>query len=890
LDLFLKCCIKERQIFLREENAISSEQTSKADTFMTNDPESFFVDHFVRLTRTAPYPWQKKLFLNFIGPLWPEVVDLPTGAGKTTVLYIWLLALAWSIRAKTFGVPRRLAWIVNRRVVVDQVTTELEKLLEVIKEGGAEVLELRGLLASYSLTNSALGVSTLRGQFADNGDWSRDPSTPAVVVGTVDMIGSRLMFRGYRAGPYYRPMHAGLLGVDTLIVNDEAHLSPALARLLTMVRDRGPAGQIPGKCFRILLLSATPGAADGLLRFEHDPAEDAAENSHFRKVFQAPKSLSLREVANLNELDAAVWTIATDSPATRTAVFIEQPEKAARLAERLRKEKKPCALLTGTMRGYERDRLTDDPVFKRFLEPEVGSEPVWLVCTSAGEVGVNFSCERMISGLAEADHLLQRFGRLNRFGDSSPGEAYLVFRKPSEKENKLRDTLTYLRGLEGDVSCSRVWGNRAPAEACTDPPILALLEDRHVDLWAQTTYHDRFVPPVASWLHGKQESEAPDAEVVWRSDVGLLTEWGIDPDQIQSVLEYFPVQAQEKLSEPASRVAKKLEEIQERIGAAEASKTLVIVVESDGKPSICRLAYLVAQTRKKQDYLGYKMLLLPDRLGSVPLGMFHSAASGEDAETLDVAEVATNPKRVRFLFKGDESAARLPTKEARANSPVPNSRSRDVLAAFASDGGYKPALVIEHPTDDDACLVYFGAHSSKRSGIPREVSLPVHQANVAAEAKKLVSLVGLPSLEDTYEKAGNIHDSGKNRRVWQLAMGGTLENPIAKTKAPANLRLIDGYRHELGSLLDAVGQADGSFDDLVLHLVASHHAAGRPFFKIRQYDPESLKRSARESVETARRYARLQTRYGAWGLAYLEALFKCADGIVSGREGDAASA
>jgi CRISPR-associated endonuclease/helicase Cas3 len=858
---------------------------------MAVESESFFVDHFIRLTERTPYPWQKKLFLSFITPTttpWPEVVDLPTGAGKTSVLYVWLLALAWSIRIKTFGVPRRLAWIVNRRVVVDQVTTELEDLLGSVNDEASENLELRELLASVSLTGTALAASTLRGQFADNGDWSRDPSTPAVVVGTVDMIGSRLLFRGYRAGPYYRPMHAGLLGVDTLVVNDEAHLSPALARLLTKVRDRKPAGQIPGKCFRILLLSATPGSAEGLRRFEHDPAEDAAESSAFSAVFHAPKSLTLREVTNLNELDAAIWSLAAESPVARTAIFIEQPEKAAKLAERLRKEKKPCALLTGTMRGYERDRLTDGQVFKRFLDRKSDGDPVWLVCTSAGEVGLNFSCERMITGLTEADHLLQRFGRLNRFGDLSPGEAYVVCRNPSEKESKLRETLVYLRGLEGDISCARVWGNRAPPGACTDLPIFARLEDRHVDLWAQTTYHDRFVSPVAPWLHGKQESEAPDAEVVWRSDISKLTEWGIDADQIRSVLEYYPVQAQEKLSEPASRVAKKLEEIQERIGVAEASKRLLILVESDGAPSICDLAYLVERTKKNQDYLGYKMLLLPDGLGSVPAGMFHSSAPGDDAETLDVADAATN-RRTRFLFKGGEIATRLRTKEAAGDTRVPSSSNRADLVEYAS-AVYRPALVVEHPTEEDHCLVYFGARSARKWGKPAEVSLSVHQASVAAEAKKLVASVGLSDLEDAFEKTGNIHDNGKRRRVWQLAMGGTVENPLAKTKAPVNLRLIDGYRHELGSLLDAVSQPDGSVDDLVLHLVASHHAAARPFFKTGQYDPENLKRSAREGVETALRYARLQAKYGAWGLAYLEALFKCADGIVSGKEGDAASA
>jgi len=169
---------------------------------MAAESESFFIDHFFRLTKRSPYPWQKKLFLSFNAPPatpWPEVVDLPTGAGKTSVLYVWMLALAWSVRTKTFDVPRRLAWIVNRRVVVDQVTTELEELIRSITEGASENPELKELLASISLTRTALSASTLRGQFADNGDWSRDPSAPAVVVGTVDMIGSRLLFRGYRS-------------------------------------------------------------------------------------------------------------------------------------------------------------------------------------------------------------------------------------------------------------------------------------------------------------------------------------------------------------------------------------------------------------------------------------------------------------------------------------------------------------------------------------------------------------------------------------------------------------------------------------------------------------------------------------------------------------------
>lgn len=861
---------------------------------MAFEPQSFFGDHFIRLTSREPYPWQRKLFLRFIAPPtdpWPEVIDLPTGAGKTSVLYVWLLALAWSVQTRTFSVPRRLAWIVNRRVVVDQVTSEVEEIVERLQAGDSENQLLRELLASVSLGGIALGASTLRGQFADNGDWSRDPSSPSVVIGTVDMIGSRLLFRGYRASGYYRPIHAGLLGVDTFIVNDEAHLSPALARLLARLGEQRPAGALPNKSFRILLLSATPGFSDELRRFEHDPAEDAAQSKTFSAVFHAPKSLTLRQVGNLNELDAAVWSLATECRIGRTAVFIEQPEKAAKFAERLRKEKRPCALLTGTMRGYERDRLFTDDVFKRFLAREAGTDPVWLVCTSAGEVGINFSCERMLTGLVEADHLLQRFGRLNRFGNTVAGEAYVIFRAPSDKEVRLKATAEYLRGLDGDISCANVWANRPPAGACSEPPVLARLEKRHIEMWAQTSYHDRFLPKIASWLHGQQEVEAPDTDLAWRSDVDILTQWNVAPERIQEVVEYYPVLAHERLKEPASRVAKKLEEIQERIGIEAAAKIKLIVIESDATASICDLVYLVKLSKKDDSYLGYKLLLLPHELGSVVAGMFSSAESPERVETLDVADLARDdghPVRTRFLFRGDESIQRMPTRENAEAAPAPSSTSREDLFQYEAKR-YRTPLVVENPEEEESFLVYFAARSA-RPRQSQDVHLAGHLEAVGAKAKALAECVGLQELADDFEFAGKIHDKGKHRPNWQRAMGGSMEHPIAKSKAPVNLRLIDRYRHELGSIIDALSGGEESMDDLVLHLVASHHSSARPFFETRQFDPLNLRRSAQQSIEIARRYSRLQARYGPWGLAYLEAVFKCADGLVSAEEGEPASA
>ena len=101
----------------------------------------------------------------------------------------------------------------------------------------------------------ALGV--LRGGHADEGTWRHDPARPAVVVGTVDMVGSRLLFAGYGSGRSRRAMDAGLLGHDALVVFDEAHLSPAMAELLDSIARLGD-----GRSFRVMRLSATPGRAN----------------------------------------------------------------------------------------------------------------------------------------------------------------------------------------------------------------------------------------------------------------------------------------------------------------------------------------------------------------------------------------------------------------------------------------------------------------------------------------------------------------------------------------------------------------------------------------------------------------------------------------------------
>jgi CRISPR-associated endonuclease/helicase Cas3 len=100
----------------------------------------------------------------------------------------------------------------------------------------------------------------LRGGKADDRAWTYDPGARAIIVGTVDVIGSRLLFSGYRMSRWSRSLQAGLIGADTLVVLDEAHLSPAFHGAVRRVRElRGQPKPVPIPEMKLLPLSATPG-------------------------------------------------------------------------------------------------------------------------------------------------------------------------------------------------------------------------------------------------------------------------------------------------------------------------------------------------------------------------------------------------------------------------------------------------------------------------------------------------------------------------------------------------------------------------------------------------------------------------------------------------------
>ncbi|MGP0067681.1 MAG: type I-U CRISPR-associated helicase/endonuclease Cas3 [Isosphaeraceae bacterium] len=835
---------------------------------MADDP--YFQRNFRELTGNNPFPWQQAMYRRMVNGDPPESCQIPTGLGKTSVIAVWLIALANNPAL----VPRRLVYVVNRRTVVDQSTEEARKLRDNLKN----MEELKAKLGG-----GELAISTLRGQFADNREWSADPSRPAVIVGTVDMIGSRLLFRGYGIGFKSKPLHAGFLGQDALLVHDEAHLEPAFQELLISIKKE----QVRSKDFRsfhVMELSAT-SRGDGAFGLG---AEDRAR-SDVRQRIEAKKNIILHAIDDEKKLPDRLAELALqhqDSNCT-VLVFARGVEAVEKVAEALRKGKqKHVETLTGTMRGKERDALVETDVFKRFLTGAgSGDETVYLVCTSAGEVGVNISADQLICDLSTFESMAQRFGRVNRFGTRDDTQIDIVhptsFKDDDDYENARAKTLELLRDLNGDGSPAALGAldMQERLEAFSPRPKILCTSDILYDAWALTTVRDELPgrPPVEPYLHGEPEKEMPETYVAWREEVGVIDDLLAKRHDPEDLLADYPLKPHELLRDRSDRVFNRLSSLAKRHPTAPAW-----LVDQDGTVHVRSLEYLADKEQK--DRINNRTVLLPPAVGGLSGGMLTgnpNDAADDVADTLPVVEgqPGRRPARMRLWDREAPSGMRIicsidtrpdDEEEAESESAIPAKR-------------FWSWYVLSDAADDD------GSKTSQWA-----VAWSVHTDDVTERARDILDRLLLPEAEKkAVILAARFHDLGKKRIVWQRSIGNpSPTNWLAKSGRHPKGRMkpveLTDYRHEFGSLLDVLDQPDfkelsDDQKDLVLHLIAVHHGYGRPHFPSDlAFDLEPKGRDvAAIAAEVPRRFARLQRRYGRWGLAYLESLLRAADYAAS---------
>jgi CRISPR-associated endonuclease/helicase Cas3 len=879
---------------------------------------------FYALTDNRPFPWQEDLYQRLLAgkERLPKKCAIPTGLGKTAVIPIWLAALA----NKPKNVSRRLVYIVNRRTVVDQSTREAEHVRKNLDkpELRAFAERLRSLCSMPSKDDPPLSISTLRGQFADKGQWCVDPARPAIVVGTVDMIGSRLLFSGYGCGRAKKPMHAGFLGQDSLIVHDEAHLEPAFQELLVAIaveqkryRDGWPTHimEMTATSRNMIVPAQSEEATTEVLAltkndYEHlDVEQRISAKKAIRFVSVADEKKDLAEKIAEQALDRA-----DKQPDSAILVFVRKVEDVAKVVNGLKTAKIPASQieqLTGTLRGKERDELVDKPVFQRFLPPwnrkegvTLAEGSVFLICTSAGEVGVDISADHMVCDLTPFDSMAQRLGRVNRYGegDAKIDVVYPATFDPKHALTPAREnTLVLLQQLpklpESADGCRYSASPKALSDlakrsdlpcalkdAFTPEPKILPATDILFDAWALTTIRDKLPgrPPVEPYLHGIADWEPPETHVAWREEVGVITDGLLDVYKPEELLGDYPLKPHELLRDNTDRVFKHLQTLAKQHG-----NEPVWVVDGAGTVQVTTLNGMTLKDQK--DELNDKTVLLPPSVGGLSHGLLDGAAQSAD----DIADEwwadDTRSQRLRLRVWDDDPEFDKQTAHMRlARLPIDTASVVDEDESENADGHrfwYWYELPIAADSEDTR---------NARISVPWHV----HTNDVVGRVEQLVEKLPLKNeIKKALTLAARFHDLGKIRAVFQRILGNhnydaaRPDTAWAKSGSKRWRGLQEDYRHEFGSLLEIerfpeFRRLDDDMKDLVRHLIASHHGRARPHFPADEaFDPELAEQLwNKASQETPRRFARLQRKYGRWGLAYLESLLRAADWAASAEE------
>lgn len=927
-----------------------------------------FADFFTAVRPgQRPFAWQERLLDELLAAgRWPDRIVAPTGAGKTAVIDVHVFANALAAGGRTPRLPRRLVLSVDRRAVVDSHDEHARHIAALLAEPTAIVLSqvsdaLRTLRVPVAVDrplevdDAPLLTARLRGGAPSPRAWRLAPEMCAVLTGTPDMLGSRLLLQGYGSAPRAWPQEAGLLAFDTALVVDEAHLSQQFlvtARRLAAlaVPKAALTGGVP--VLQVVETTATPGEGAGReLGVEESDLTDPVLDRRMRtakpvELLRLPAWPLTATGKGLSIVADEVQRARSDFGPTVGAV-VNRVATAVALAKTLKDRGLTVVLLVGRMRPADvADLRRRHP---GLLDTRGNSEVDVLVATQTVEVGLDLDLSALVNELAPAPALVQRSGRVNRKGGRQTTRVVVAVPEGDTVPDKgaapyaaedLTVGLGWIAGLAASPHGLAPWSVRQdppPAQALRRT-VLRQLELTDSWAWARTGDDVFARPDLELWLSDQLD---PDR------DVGLVVRADLPADlsAALALVRLLPPRAHESfpasvwvmeelvkawLSPPGGTPRTVLRwrggELDLLVRADDLRVGDVVVVDS-------------STPVQKEGVVAKDMDLGPatDVLEQAPRRPDGDVRVGDVVlrwGTLDLGEkpepaFALLPATAKEVLSagpagvgGDWSREQrhqlgtvLADVEPRAGLDDYASRTlravRDAARRLLTDGRVKDLALDSLPDAEGrpALLVLRDLRRAaadedvRQTWTPGEHAVPLaqHAAAVAGTAAAIGRALGLGQRQvDVLRLAGLHHDDGKADPRFQTVLGRLPDGPLlAKSgrrsasgdrSARSASGLPTGWRHEQLSALHAWRAVTSPDRELVTRLAGTTHGHGRSSFphgaaSLLATPVELLPDDARELFDEGGWEQLVQDgdeRYGVWGMAYLEALLRAADGRVSG--------
>lgn len=906
-----------------------------------------------------PFSWQEEVLDHICEHgVWPERINAPTGSGKSSVVDIHLFANALAAVGAAPRVPRRLCVTVGRRALVDSQADRAREILrrmnEVLADESGEPDILRRVaeaLQSFQTRNddqriAPFEVGHIRGELSNRALPVTDISACAIIAATPDMYGSRALFRGYGSTKAARPRETALLTMDTVMVLDEAHMNRQLLHTTQRIAElQKREANLGVPTLQVVETTATPSTEDSestTLGVDIE-ALDSPNDKELRKRVYSHKELMLHPIdkwdgkpGNSPTVNAAVDAIkkflahreagAGSNEAHTIGCIVNRVRTAIAIKEALIKNKvlekaEEVQLLVGRMRPYDLENLQNK--HRKLFTTEGDKSVKVVVATQTLEVGIDVDFADLVTELAPASSLAQRFGRVNRLGrrkDSKvvviePASGDLVKKDaPPYRAVDLSNAYAWLEALNGAENPSV-----NPAAMVKNPPVQSsperLLYQRPEwsDLleFSRTDENPYDEPDLDLWLHDSLDAETAMGGVIVRDNLPSNTSAAMEILKTS----YFAPSDRETF--PANlKILQEILDYQDEHGVKPRK-----FLYRQGEISLWQDADHGDESNQS---LAPGDVLLLDT-GSVPFTNQGIAVTQRELpSTKDKLEAVPFPEEIK-LYVYEKCADR--EEDFREYLGLSPEEVAELLDAQSADGKKKRiASELTTEAEDGQEVISWYAEvtnatekkSVEGSDIAQELVLagPVllddHQNDVAERTRQLAENLGLaPEFSEALELAAKYHDEGKRDLRFQQMLGADLQaDALAKSghrsvaeayRARSRSALPRGWRHEQLSALMVAASPEkvGEHRDLVLRIIGCSHGHGRfsfahdaGFLLKEGYLPEGTDYEALKEQATRlfnvgywdNLMEQTSRTYGPYATAYLEAVERAADAQIS-REG-----
>ncbi|MDE0234035.1 MAG: HD domain-containing protein [bacterium] len=450
---------------------------------------------YLDATGFRPYAYQRRVAEEGL----PELLQVPTGCGKTEAV-----GLGWLYRRLRHPDANVRSATPHWLVVAMPMRTLVEQTIDRFR-GWLECLSLDGDVALHRVQGGVGWSDT---------DWRLKPDSDAVFVGTIDMLLSRALNRGYADRRWHWPMSFGGFNNGTHWVFDEIQLMNVATPNTRQLQS-----------FRDALGTALPTSSTWMSATVDDRLLCTVDRPDIGSLIElddddrrGPLNRRLDAVRTISEISLpgsrpeqalARELVDRHKPGTLTLAVLNTVDSASATWASVKK----LAPDADVVLLHSRYRPVDRAAHTEAALSEPGPAGKIVVSTQVLEAGMDLSAALLFTEAAPWPSIVQRAGRCNR--DGTGDDAQLLWSMPSKyppyEEADVNASVEALRSHAGaQVTTTQL----QDADVQTTPRITPIIRRRDlIDLFDTTPDLSGNDVDVARFIRDREDRTV---QVAWR--------------------------------------------------------------------------------------------------------------------------------------------------------------------------------------------------------------------------------------------------------------------------------------------------------------------------------------------------------------------------------------